>query len=642
MTSAPPSRDRRIPVNSWLWAASLFLTMLGAKLWFIGRFGTSLPFWDHWEEARVVFIPYFHGQLNLADLISPHSEHRPFFTRVYGLLLMLWNGQWDARLEMVGDAILHSLLLTGFGCLVVRYVGGKCWPLLWLPLAAVVALPFAWENTLGAFHSMFFFMLAFSLPTLWLLGLHPAWSLRWWLGVATGFCALFSVASGFIAAAAVFGLVALKILKRPGSWRRHLPTLAVCAAFTLAGVLLKTDVEVHHKLMAHSVSDFVTALGKFLAWPWIVLPPLAVVNFLPLALVGWFWFRSGEERLPAEELALVTGLWTILSGAASAFARGVGGAHPQWRYMDSSSFALTVNAVAVLILLARYRGRTWLGRWDRLACLGWALMNLAGLFLLCDRAWRLDIPEREFYTRSWVRNVRAYLITGDVRHLTVKQKEQRALFYPDMQLAYLGDENVRSRLPASVRDPLKIVPATPPGGAFVPRGWSLRKPDPPWEVSWGSFNAQGAAATGRFESQPLPASRLPFLEIEVAGDLGQPGLSLELVEEATGKRTPVSSPGSAAGWQPSPRLLTSSPTVSSGGPAGGWQKCQVKAPPGRFHLVATDDSPTGWFAFKEPRELGRLSWWCDHWMRLGAAQFYCGLGLYALALALRFRPRRGA
>jgi len=40
-----------------------------------------------------------------------------------------------------------------------------------------------------------------------------------------------------------------------------------------------------------------------------------------------------------------------------------------------------------------------------------------------------------------------------------------------------------------------------------------------------------------------------------------------------------------------------------------WQSCRVKDPVGHFKIAAQGDSDAGWFAFKAPRELGRLSFW---------------------------------
>jgi hypothetical protein len=605
--------------QTWLWLVSLFLTGLGAKLWLIGRCGTALPFWDHWEEATVAYMPFLDGRLSWLDLFKPHSEHRPFFTRVYGLALLLLNGQWDAQLEMVGDAFLHTMVIAGLGWLAARQMGAQCRPWLWLPLAAMLCPPFAWENTLGGFQSQFYFMLLFSLATLWLLGCHRSGSRWWWLGVVTGICALFTVASGFLAGTAVFSFLLLKILRRRDNWQQYVPTLAVCTVLTLTGLVLEADVPIHRVLMAHSLRDFLTAFCNNLAWPWIVVPPFAILNCLPLLILGWRYLRSREADMQADELVLSLGFWTILSAAATAYARGAGGALPQWRYMDTNSFVLIANALAILILLDRWRGRPRLRRFLGVAALAWALVNAAGLVALSARAWQLDIPEARFYWRRHLRSVRAFLATDDMHDLAAKGIPQRPLIFPNRLAWILRDPDIRSRLPACARDPLPVAPAAGATNVFVPRGWNLRKPDPPTEVSWGSYNAQGAAATGVFESQPVRASRFPYLQIEVAGDLGQPGLSLELVDSATKERIQVK-----------PRFT----------PGTGWEACEIKAPKGDFTIVATDNSPTGWFAFKQPCELARLSYWNGRLLSLGPAMFFCGLGLYAAGLILRVRDRR--
>jgi hypothetical protein len=163
--------------------------------------------------------------------------------------------------------------------------------------------------------------------------------------VATAVTALFTVASGFLAAAAVFALVVLRIWRRPKTWKPQTVTLGVCAAVTVAGLVLKADVRMHHLLQAHSAGEFLSALGANLAWPWIVVPPFALLNLLPLAALAWSHFRgSGDDQ--AGELTLVIGLWTILQGAATAYARGAEGKPPGWRYTDSSSFILIANCPA--------------------------------------------------------------------------------------------------------------------------------------------------------------------------------------------------------------------------------------------------------------------------------------------------------
>ncbi len=616
-TSSPADRQ---PNRIWLWVLSLFLAGLGAKLWLIHRFGSSLPIWDGWEEAPYAYMPFFHGRLSWHDLFAPHNEHRIFFTRIYGLVLLLLNGQWDAQLQMAGSAILDALVIVSLGKLLARKIGTDCWPWLWLPLAAVLVLPFAWENTLSGFQSQFYFLLLFSLPVLWLLVRCPAWSWRWWLGVVCGVCALFTVAAGFIAATAVFAMLILKIIRRRDGWQAYVPTLAVCVALTMAGLALTVPVPQHAVLKAQSARDFLVSFGSNLAWPWIVVPPFAVVNCLPLLLLGWFYLRSREENLQAEELVLVLGGWTIISAAASGYARGAGGAFPQWRYMDGASFVLIANAAALLLLMKRYHGCLPPGRWKVPAATLWGLVNMAGLLLLSGRAWSFDIPERTFYSRAHIKSARAFLATDDIRFLSAKLKPERALIFPNRLAWILRDPNIRSRLPAGVRDPLLVLPANPTNNTFVPRGWNLPKPDAPTELSWGSWNAQGAAATGEFESQPIRASKFPYLEIEVAGDLGKPRLSLELVGVTSHERIPVE-----------PRRV----------PGDHWEKCDVKAPAGPFVIVAKDNDPNGWFAFREPREIARLSFWNTRLLSAGAVLFWMGVAIYTLAWVLRLRAPRG-
>ena len=112
---------------------------------------------------------------------------------------------------------------------------------------------------------------------------------------------------------------------------------------------------------------------------------------------------------------------------------------------------------------------------------------------------------------------RAYLATGDASYLEVRQKEFLARY------ALGADPRTRARalvemlqapyvcslLPACARDPLILRPATAQG--FVTNGAALAKPDGPWDLSWGSYTKAGAAAKGRFESLPVPGSKLPSL-----------------------------------------------------------------------------------------------------------------------------------
>ncbi|MDP1990964.1 MAG: hypothetical protein Q8K00_08055, partial [Syntrophales bacterium] len=139
------------------------LIILGAKLSLIHYYGSDLPFWDQWDtEPQLLYIAYDQGKLLWSTLFSPHNEHRLFFSRLWALSLYVINQQWDAHLQTVANAFLH----TFFGLWLVWIL----WKLnekkdLWIMLGVyvlILAAPFSWENTLFAFQSSFYFLLGFS------------------------------------------------------------------------------------------------------------------------------------------------------------------------------------------------------------------------------------------------------------------------------------------------------------------------------------------------------------------------------------------------------------------------------------------------------------------------------------------------
>jgi hypothetical protein len=78
--------------------------IFGAKLWLISAFGSPTPFSDQWDvEAAWLFKPYVEGTLRIGDLLSPHNEHRPFWSRLFDLALLELNGRWDPIIEMTSN-----------------------------------------------------------------------------------------------------------------------------------------------------------------------------------------------------------------------------------------------------------------------------------------------------------------------------------------------------------------------------------------------------------------------------------------------------------------------------------------------------------------------------------------------------------
>ena len=97
-----------------VYAACLFCVVLGLKWATFDRFGSAMPDWDQWDaEAYYALIPWFEHDHFLRHLFTPHNEHRVVLTKLQNLALTVLNGQWDARLQAVTNAVLHSTLLQG-------------------------------------------------------------------------------------------------------------------------------------------------------------------------------------------------------------------------------------------------------------------------------------------------------------------------------------------------------------------------------------------------------------------------------------------------------------------------------------------------------------------------------------------------
>lgn len=605
--NAPERAGRRwwMPGSHFAWAASLFLTALGAKFALILAKGFPLPYHDQWPaEAVEMFIPYLSGKFTLATLFEPHNEHWIIFTRMLDLTLFRLNGQWDSLLEMTCNAVIHCAGMAGFGWLMAALLGKRSWLVIWPVLALALALPFAWENTLWGYQSQFYFLQTFSWLAIWLLVAHKPWTWKWWLGAAAALAADFTMAPGMLASVTVVALTMLAAWKER-NWRRQVPTWAVCAVMIGLGILLKESLAVDDVDKAHNLHDLLAAFGKSMAWPWVTLPWYVLFNLLPVLLLAWVCLRSAEPLKAGEWVILGLAIWTGLQALAAAYGRGNGGPDPAWRYLDSLSFVGISGALAGYVLLKQRRPWPRMFPWLEILLGCWAVSGLAGLAILTNRAWTVAIPDNMAEHTAQLKASRAWVATGDPRVFLTQPKDMKIA---PLAAQMMSNSLIRAILPACVREPLAVTEATNSGNAFACTGGTNGDPD----VTWSSETARGWRT---FESGPVGQSALPYLQIPVRGDLGAEGLSLELVDLKSGAVT---------------QLRPVSPSRDE------WENVDVKAPSGDFKVVAKDDSDTKWFAFKEPRELGRLSFWtmrvlgCWNWI-LGIGVIWCLVNFVGLS-----------
>jgi hypothetical protein len=576
-------RRRRL---SALWLAALFLVVFTAKLQFLHQHPVKVPFWDQWDaEAGAVLIPFSECGLSWRAMFRPHNEHRIFFTRLLALDLVLANGQWDPRLQQVVNAAMHSGIAVLVATMFWLAGNRRRLDLIVFVCALTFALPFAWENTLFGFQSPFYFLVLFSVLGLWLTTRHAPVSPGWCLGWVCAASALFTAASGVLVPVAILSIVALTLANEPRAWRASVANVAAAAATLGFGAAFAPPSMVqpqHAPLKAHSLMEFAIALGRGLAWPWIDHPALVPLMWLPL---GILLLRAGLRRgktIPFERLAVGLGVWVALHAAALAYGRGAGGAAPATRYMDFLSLGVVANAMALLAMPDWGWTRPIARQLTWVPLAAWLAFSGGGILRLADRTI-VELDPWNGYFAAHVANIHRLIVSGDMAGF-VSKPPLIELPYPGAQrLAdFLQEPYIRRILPASVRAPLRVEAQAVTGNAFVPEGFYAIIPRDPLQRSWGSLSVAGNPAKGRFESQPLTCGA-GFLKFELAGYVGQANQRLALKDLSSARERGIS---------------------ASHLPRERWMDAFVRCPDGPFAIVAVDEDPATWFAFREPVEMG--------------------------------------
>jgi hypothetical protein len=624
---------RRLP--ALLLPLALFLVVLGLKLDVLGRAGSDLPNWDQWDaEGLHLYLPWAEHRLGPADFLRPHNEHRIVLTKLLAFAEILVNGQWDARLQCVVNALLHCSVAVLFFVAVRRHLAPGWQFLCFLLLALFCGLPVAWQNVLGGFHSQQYFLLGLSGATLWLLPGAAPWSRRWWLGAACAFLALFSMGSGLFAAAVVLPAALLRgwlLRQRP---LLPLPTLIACLLLVALGWLLRVEVDYHDNLKAHTAADFLLSTLRSLQWPLAGPALLALPVWAPFFLLAATLLRrrpgGSSDTLAFPLFILALGSWTLLQILATAYARGAGADYPASRYVDTLVAGVLANALALAWLTPRLAG--WPRRLSLLGSAAWLALILGGLAAQTRPVYRDTLPDVRRHMDACEDRVRRYLATDDPRLLDddhVPYPSARS-FRERIDLTAL-----RALMPASVRAPLTLetfhpgpfrlhdtrmrrLPGSAPAVATTPAGLPPDFTPLPAARTWGSA---GASAPGEWIGVSFTLPRRTYLRFHIAGDADASAASVSLLDSASG------------------RLLATLPP-----PAGTWQAVDVPAPRGPVTLRAQVSHPDRWLAFSEPVELAPLSHLISRLVPLGPTLWLIAAAasglLWLLTALLAWRTRK--
>jgi hypothetical protein len=435
----------------WLFIAASLLIILGAKIWLIAAYGNATPFWDEWDaEAAGLYPRYVAGTLRLSDLLAQHNEHRFLLTRLLDLALFAGSGRWDPVLQMLCNALLHTVAIGLLLVMLSRTLDRTGNALLAFFCALAFAVPFGWDNSLMGFETHFYLLVMLGPLALFLLYDVAAWSARWWLGTSVAVAAYFTLASGAFTLLAFVGLAVIQLaLGRRAGLREW---LGVALHVVLAAILIHDVPRIpeHEPLRAQSAGAFIEALAAVASWP-VAAPQsallsrsvCAVILYAPVLIIVARLLRRRPPVSDRHWLLLGLAGWIGLQLAAAAYGRSV---NPlQTRYFDIFLVGVLLNAGCLFRLVLAEDG----GRWRAVAVLWLPAVMMGGANAVDDMvrglAWRRDTAVIQ------TENLKQFIATGDASALKTKPMSDIPYPIPEKLIAIVSDPAVRAILPAHLR-----------------------------------------------------------------------------------------------------------------------------------------------------------------------------------------------
>jgi hypothetical protein len=590
-----------------VWLCALFTVVVGAKLWLIEAYGTAVPFWDQWDEARLFFKPWLEGHLTWSAWFAAHNEHRIFFTRALDLLVVWLNHQWDPMLQMTINAFIHAGYACALAYCIWVFTGRKNEGLICFLLVPFFALPYAAENTIHGFQSQMYFLGIFSVATIIGLGFGSPGNRWWFCGLAAGIMSIFTMGSGLLASLTVAGLVVLRMLKQRCINRNHLITLGCSLAIFVFGLALNVTVEQDKQFQAKTFLIFLNSLMGNLAWPFSDQPAMLFFICLPLAITAVKYFRSDFKNPTAAEFILALGLWGFLQSAILAYGRA---GEMSSRYMDALGTVPIAGVASLFILGENMEFRRLSRQLLMTVAVFWVGILFCGLAQI-SRTTAGDYKSVENYlqwSRMWglveEDNVRAFVATDDTNYLSNKPLLAIPYWNSNWLIELLRDPKLSAIMPPGCRAPLKLEKDEKSDASFVLDGYPPEKPKQEFTQVWGDYSTNAANEAGSFFSKPIFAT-LPKLIVPVCCGTNLQGIQIQLVEEQTGRKTELH------------------PEI-----AGRWRTLIVTAPQNPFRLEITDKNHNSWVAVGEIQETGRLSYCALLLLNHAVAILLAGLFLF--------------
>ena len=564
--------------NTFLKFTAFAAILFGVKLWLIGTFGNATPFWDQWDsEADFLYKPFLNGTLKFSDLFAPHNEHRIFTTRILALVLLGINKIWSPMLQMVVNAGLHIGVLMFTNALLVRVVGRSYLTVLLGFSIILFAIPYAWENTLAAFQSQFYFVLLFSISCLWFTVTKEPLSRMWWLGVVCAALAFLSLASGvFALAAGVCVHISFYVFNVNRSYKQLLAAAILAGLFVL-GTWLTPTLEHHASLKSSSFSQFYAALMSVLGWPIGANILAAGLRNLPALIFVVLMLLQRPQIKDKRWFLFALVFWSV--GQCLSIAYGRAAISLSSRYTDLFAITVLVNFACLIEVVRIYVLKKQ--NYTTMAAAIWILAVLISLSMYGSKTVVGDLTAKTNSSRQQEINTKNYFVTGNFEHL---KKPHLEIPYPNAErlASIISSPEIREILPPNIGNAVKLKSVNNPTQEFVQNGYYFTTPKIA-DTVFGSYNTKGDGGIGQAEIKFESRVSNGELIIPVAGYPLNSGMKIELLQD--NKRIPV-------------QIQTN--------PKETWGTAYAKVKDSEFSLLLTDSSATTWLAVGMPSVSSKL------------------------------------
>ena len=576
-----------------LFMLGVFLLLFGARLEIINQLASFAPYYDDWGMGGTL-QEHKSGELTLAFLLKPANGHLGLWREFLQIFLFDLNQQqWDTHLQMVVNSVIWAA--TGVLLIIITrtHFHHSAKNTLTVFILTFWMFPASLINATWGVQTHSYFMMLFSIAGLWLISA-PAKTAQWWFGLFLVWAATLTMGGGSLVAPAVFGVTIIKYLLAEQQAKKALQlTLWASFALSIYCILLLSYSSGGHELFyAKSVGDFVTVFLKALSFPLQTLTWPSIVFTLPVLILAWQVLISKEIEGRAANFILLLASFHLLMAITIGYARGYNGWSPSPRYFEFFQSQVIVSLMALALVVSQRTRLSinfsialttlWVG------CFGFGAIQQT-------KYLASEIQTRSVFKPQQEKAIRHYLV--DRNSTSLKTKDIRAVpFASGAGLAYFIEKvdqepiwSAQLQVPPMVERDNKVVDGFVKNPTFAPANTDFITRYKT-ENAWGSYNPdQGAfAAKGVFVSSLMQPTH-DTLIFPVMGYVGFDDIELKLVEEGSGKVTPIR-----------PEELTLEGVDH-------WRSISVKSPQEPYRIIAADRSDTLWMAFANPRVVGRLS-----------------------------------